>query len=196
VIVKPFAMRRFICGLAAACLVLPAAQALDLTPKPGTRQGNEGPPTSTLVFTDGKAQFDYVPPLDWRPSGGGNTLSFYTPDPKALVKLMVVGKGNSQKGASMSNDDIQAWATKFIPGGAEKVEFVKLTPGPFSMGGRTVNECTFKFETGGIKTSLTVSMVDFSDKEWLLMLVSVPGKNFDQIRQQAISSMFSWTAKQ
>lgn len=188
-------MRRFICGFAVACFAINTAQALDLTPKPGTRQGNEGGPTATLVFTDGKARFDYVPPLDWRPSGGGNTLSFYTPDPKASVKLMVLSKGDSQQvDASTPRQDLQAWAAKFMPRGAEKVEFVKVVTGPFPMGGRAVNEFIFKFEGAGVSTSISISVVEFSDKERLLMLVSAPDKSFDRVRQQAISSMFSWDA--
>ena len=168
-----------------------------MTPKPGTREGNEGPATSTLVFTDGKAKFDYVPPSEWRASGGGNTLSFYTPDPKALVKLMVVGKGSApQMSATTPKEDLQGWAAKFLPTGGGKVEFVKLVTGPFPMGGRAVNEAIFKFDFGGSSASLSIAVVDFNDKEQLLLIVSVPGKSFDQIHQQAIGSMFSWTLLQ
>jgi hypothetical protein len=192
-IARAFGIRRLVCSLFASLFALSAARALDLTPQSGVRRGNEGPGTPTIEFSDGKARFSYVLPYNWRPSGGGNLLSFFTSEPSASVKLMVVGKDKSQSqpDAATPKEDLQAWAAKFLPGGANKVEFVKLVPGPFPMGPRSVNEFIFKFDASGTPSSASITVIDFNEKERLLMLVSAPAKSFEKIRGEAISTMSS-----
>lgn len=184
-------------GIGRVCtfgLALGSAQALDLTPQQGVRQGNEGPPTAIMIFTDGAARYGYEPPAGWQASGGGKSLTFFTKDPRSWMRLMVIDKKNPQpaESAATANPDLQGWAAKFIPSGAEKAEFVKMSPSPFPMGTRSSTEYLYNFTLSGIRTSLSVAVVDFNEKERLVMLITADAKDFDQIRRQTISSMFSW----
>lgn len=195
-IVKVFGMRRFIWNFGVTLVAFNGAFALDLTPREGFIQNAESSPIATLEFADGKMRYSYIPPTKWRPTGGGRTLNFFTPEADAIMKFMVVDKAKSQAPVDLaaSQEDMQAWVAKFIPTGASKVQFVKLVPGPFPMGRRSSNEYIFTFDFAGTPTSLSISVVDFNDKERFLILVSASTKHFDQIHQQAISSMFSWAA--
>src|SRR4051812_37870253 len=74
-------------------LALTSAQALDLTPYRGVRQGNEGGLTAVVEFTDGRNKIDYRPPAGWQPSGGGKAVSFFSMDTvRAWMKLMLIPK--------------------------------------------------------------------------------------------------------
>jgi hypothetical protein len=189
-------MRLVIGSFATFWLALSAAQALDLTPQEGVRQGNEGPPTNIMVFTDGQARYGYEPPAGWKSSGGGKTMTFYPQESGASMKLMVIAKKDPQApgGAAGAQPDLQEWAAKFLPSDAEKPEFVKAVPSPFPMGTRSSSEYIFNFTIAGVRNSLSVAVVEFSDKERLVMLVSANASKFESIRRQAISSMFSWSA--
>lgn len=193
---KVLGMRRFIFNLGVSLVAFNGACALDLTPRDGVIQNAESSPIATLEFADGKMRYSYIPPTKWRSTGGGKALNFFTPEADATMKFMVVDKAKSQTAVDppASPEDMQAWAAKLIPNGATKLQFVKMVPGPFPMGGRASNEYLFTYDFAGTATSLSVSVVDFNDKERFLMLVSASTKHFEQIHQQAISSMFSWSA--
>ena len=191
-------MRAVIGGLSTFWLALYSAQALDLTPQYGTRQGNEGPATETMIFTDGAARYGFVPPAGWKSSGGGKSLSFFTHDTTSWMRLMVIAKGKPQQAVDTAapKTDLQEWSAQFIPSGAEKAEFVKMVPSPFPVGTHPSTEYVYTFMLSGFRYSLSVSVVDFSEKERLVMLVSAGSKNFEQIRREAISSMFSWASEE
>jgi len=188
--------------LAIVCLTslwpaLVAARALDLTPLRGFREGNEGPPTPVVQFIGEKGKIDFQPPQGWQASGGGDSVSFVSPDvTQAWMKLIAIEKVGAlpQGDTKGPKEDLQAWAAKFIPAGAEKVEFVKRVPSPFMIETRESTEFIFTFVFFGFRDLMSVSVVDLSKTERLVMLVSADSKNFDRIRQQAIASMFSWSS--
>jgi hypothetical protein len=184
-------------SLATLWFVQVTAQALDLTPHQGFRQGNEGAPTPVVEFTDGKSKIDYRPPQGWEPSGGGNSVSFFSKETnRAWMKLMVIEKEKDQSSAvpTASKEELQAWAAKFVPVGAEKLEFIRTVPSPFTIGARESTEFVFTFVFFGSRDSISISVVDLNQTERLLMLVSADAANFERIRQQAVASMFSWSA--
>jgi len=172
-----------------------AAHALDLTPLRGTRQGNEGAPTPVIQFTDGREKVDYKPPFGWEPSGNGKAVTFYTSDPTSWMKLEVIEKPCSPPPgqAAPPPEDLQAFATKLIPSGAEKLEFVKMVPSPFTIGTCGATEYIFEFSFYGSRAAISISIIDLNDKERLVMLVSADSRNFERVRQDAVASMFSWS---
>ncbi|MDR3404061.1 MAG: hypothetical protein P4L99_16305 [Chthoniobacter sp.] len=187
--------RLTICGVCALWLGFGAVQALDLTPHRGWREGNEGPATVVIRFSDGKCRIDYQPPPGWQPSGGGRAVTFFTADSTSWMKLMVVDKSNAgpQGSTAVAKEDLRAWAAKLVPPGAEKLQFVRMVDSPFTLGTHASTEFIFNCALRGFRQTLSISVVDFSNQERLVVLISAEPGNFEQIRRQAIASMFSWS---
>jgi len=203
---KTSILRLVLVGLSALCFTGGVAFALDLTPRQGLRQGNEGPPTPVLRFSEGQNAIEFRPPPGWQASGGGHALTFYTSEPTSWMKLTVVNRGNpgaqrkpraqgnadTQGGADAETEDLQEWAKQFAPVGAEKVAFIKMIPSPFTAGPHASTEYQYGCVLNGFRMELSISVVDYSDKERLVMLVAAEPGNFEPMRQLAITSMFSW----
>lgn len=177
--------------------------ALDLTPRASFIQGNEGPPTQVTEFTDGKNKAQWLPPAGWLVNGGASSASLSAPDGSgAWMKLIVVKKSaptptpaptpQADADSSTPPDDMQAQAMQFIPAGAKNVVFVKTVPSPFLLSGRPSTEFIFTFARYGSRDSISISFVDYSDTERLMVIISAGGKDFEKVRSAAISSLFSW----
>jgi len=191
-------MRKFLSSLLTLCCAASVAQALDLTPRRDFRQGNEGPPIPVIKFSDGQDHIDYQPPAGWQAGGGGHSVTFFTPDPMSWMRLAVADRGHAGKRetAAVAKEDLQAWAAQFVPSGAERVEFVRMIPSPFTVGTHATTEFMFTCVLNGFRVSLSITVTDYSSKERLVMLVAAEPGNFAQIRQQAIASMYSWSREQ
>lgn len=193
-------MPLILCCAAALALPLESSQALDLTPHASFRQGNEGPATPTLEFTDGSKKISCVVPRDWLPDGGGKSLTLNAPGSSgAWMKLLVapIVKDDPQPvtDPSASADDLQAWPRQYLPGGAQQVAFVKMVASPFTVCTHPSTEYIFTFVRYGAKETISICAVDFSDTERLVVIISADEKNFSVVRQAAIASMFSWQYK-
>lgn len=190
-------MRFLLC--CAAMLSIPAATspALDLTPHSDYRRGNEAPPIPVLQFTDGTKKITWLPPNGWLPDGGGKSLSLTGPvSTGAWMKLLVVPivKEDPQPvtDASAPEDKLQAWAKQYLPSGAQDVTFVKMVPTPFTVCTHPATEYLFTFARYGSRETISISAVDFSDTERLVVIFSSEPKSFDKVRQTVIGSMFDW----
>lgn len=188
---------RFICCFAAV-LVLPlaAARALDLTPHSDFRRGNESPPIPVLQFTDGTKKITWQPPSEWLPDGGGKSLSLTAPGSNgAWMKLLVVRivKEDPQPvtDPAAPAEKLQEWAMHYMPAGAQDVTFVKMVPSPFTVCTHQATEYIFTLSRYGAKETVSISAVDFSDTERLVVIFAA-GKDFDKVRQTVIGSMFDW----
>lgn len=179
----------------ALCFGINAAHALDLTPHRGWRKGNEGSPTPVLQFSDGQDRIDFPAPAGWEAGGGGRAVTFFTQDPMSWMKLVVADYASaaSTGGVTMAKDDLQAWATQFVPSGAQRVEFVKMIPSPFTVENHPSTEFLFTCVLNGFRLSLSISVIDYSKKERLVMLIAAESGSFTQVRQEALASMFGWS---
>ena len=196
-------MTRFVSNLraaafCAAALALPAAaRALDLTPHATVHQGNEGPGVPVLEFTDGNKKIQWASPHDWIPDGGGKSLTLSAPGAGgAWMKLRVVPivKEDQQPvtDPSASADDLQAWAKQFLPSGAQDVVFVKMVSSPYTVCTHPSTEYIFAYARYGAKQTISISSVDFSDSERLVVIFAADPKEFDKVRQMIVASMFNW----
>jgi hypothetical protein len=188
---------RFALNLTFMLLLLAGtSKALDLTPRPTLLKGNEGPPIHALEFLDGKIKYTFIPPQDWLYDGGGRTLRLTASDgSRGWMKLLVVPKqppAPNPDGTTPPPEDLQAWAAQFIPGGAKTAVFVKETPSPFTVAQHPSDEFTFTYNSYGSKDLIAVAVVDFSEAERLVVIISSGPKYFEKIQQQAIRSMFSF----
>ena len=175
-------------------LDISAAHALDLTPHRGWRVGNEGPPTAVLQFNDGKDRIDLQPPAGWQAGGGGHAVTFFTPDPMSWMKLATVAQDDTTTdgAAPAAKENLQAWAAQFAPFGAQRLQCIKTIPSAFTVENHASTEFLFTCTLNGFPLSLSISVIDFSKQERLVMLVAAEPGNFEPMRQLAITSMFSW----
>lgn len=189
-----FIPRVALCAFCSLCLVAETASALDLTPRPGVREGNEGPPTPVIRFSDGTGRIEYQPPMGWRASGGSRAVTFFTPDPSTWMKLMVVDRENpaAPTGAA-AQEDLAGGAAKFVPSGAQKLQLIKSVPCPFTIGPHASTEFQFTCVLNGLPLSLSIWVVDFSARERLVIVLAAEPSSFAQVRQQVVTSMFSWS---
>jgi len=202
-----FSRTNFAVCCAFSLLTVSSSLALDLTPHSGVIQLSEGPPFPVTEFNDGKYKVKWASPRGWLLNGGPNSVSLSAPDGTgAWMKLVIVKKDAPPDGAapaptptpsadaSTPQNDLQTKAMQFIPAGAKDVVFVKTVPSPFVLGRLMSTEFIFAFSRYGSKDSISVSFVEYSDTERLVVLISAGEKDFDKVRAAAISSLFSWQA--
>lgn len=170
------------------------ARALDLTPIPGFKE-LEGIKIPVVLFSDGAKKIQYMPIGDWHLSGGGKTLNLTPPDvDQASMRFMLIEKKapEAQVAASAAPEDLQAWAKQFIPPGAKHVTFVTKVPSPFTLEGHGSNEFIFTYALYGSGETISISIVDLSDTERMVVIISARTKDFEPIHKACIASMFSW----
>lgn len=187
---------RLACCCACFLLLHGVSRALDLTPNPGVIYGNEGAPYPVLNFSDGVKKITWQPPAHWLPDGGGGSLSLTAPgDSGAWMKLIAapIVKEDPQPvtDPTASADDLQAWAKQYLPSGSQNVDFVKMVPSPFMVCRHPSTEYIFTYVRYGSRGTISISAVDFSATERLVVIFS-SSKDFDRVRQGVISSMFTW----
>jgi len=175
-------------------IALQGARALDFTPIFSFREV-DGVKIPVIQFDDEGTKISYKPPADWHPSGSGGTLCIYAPGiGDSWMKLVVVGKKTPETpaAASVSGEELQAFARRFIPPGSKNIAFVKQGNNSFTLEGHASAEFIFTFSLYGNRDIASISLVDRSETTWMVMLVSSNTRDFGSIREQAISSMFSW----
>lgn len=187
--------RRF--ALASVCALLFAfecAWALDLTPVPGFRE-LEGFRIRIVQFSDGTRKINYQPPGNWNLSGGGRELKLIPPDvDQASMRFVLVEKKapGALDAAAAAAEDLQAWAMQFIPAGSKDVAFVSKTQNPFLLEGHSTDEFIFTYSLYGSRETISISVVDRTDTERMVVAISARTKDFEPIHKAGIASMFSW----
>jgi hypothetical protein len=184
-------MTRF--ALLASLLAAAPAWALDLTPRPAFRE-LEGQKIPVLQFSDALRKINYRPPSEWRPTGGGKAVQFDVPGSgQNSMKLMLVTKPpGTPQAAELTAETVQAIARAVLPKGAENLMLTKETPSPFTLEGRPSLELTFSYLLFAQREVASIAVVDRSETEWFVLLVSARDSQFDTIHSEAVRSMFSW----
>ena len=185
--------RLAVCGSLFLGAALAAEAALDLTPRRGMREGNEGPPTPVIQFSYGRGRIDYQPPADWRPGGGGRSVMFFTPDPNSWMRLVVTDKPNTGSKAVGGAENLAAAAVKFAPEEAQDVMLTKVVPSPFALGTQASTEMHYTCTLHGFRLALSISIIDINNQERLVMVVCAEPGHFEEMREKAITSMFTWS---
>lgn len=186
---NPMKIRSVIYGLAVSWLLLGGARALDLTPQSGFFQGGEGPPMPVIRFNDGARKIRFQPPFQWQASGTGNSVTFFSPDARqAYMKMVAVDLAKPPP----ADEDLEASARRYLPAEVEKAELIKTVPSPFTLEGHPSTEFYYNLTVASTHVTESVSILDFSPKLRLVLIISAEPKSFDKVHQLAISSMFSW----
>jgi hypothetical protein len=191
-------------------LLVKTSAALDLTPHPGVINVSEGPPVRVTEFADGKSKIQWLPPAGWLLDGSPGSVNLSAPDGSgAWMKLVVLKKDAPPDGNTPAptptpapaagdtpapQDDMQNKAMRFIPAGAKDVTFIKTVPSPFVLGRLTSTEYIFTFSRYGSRDSISISFVNYSVTELVVVIISAGEKDFTKIRAAGIASLFSWRA--
>jgi hypothetical protein len=187
-------MQKVFCYLGAFCLIVSTAEALDLTPKNIERSSGEGPSTPGVQFTEQTGKIFYNPPKNWTFYGGGSSITFTASDgSQGWMKILTLDKKDPKsQPASPSPEDLQAWSARFIPENAQETTFIKSVPSPFTLGPLTCTEFIFSFVRYASRDMISISVVDYSEKERLVVIISSAAKDFEKVHATCISSLFSW----
>lgn len=182
------------CCLISLLLALRGAQALDLTPISGFKD-LDGVKIPIIEFVDGSAKINYKPPAGWRPSGGGDSLSIYPPGgDHSWMEFLLADRSpaGGPAASTASGEEVEALARGFIPSGAKDIALVSKANNSFTLEGQPRTEFIFAFSSYGSRQVASISLVNRTETKWFVVVVSSHPKDFDSIREQAISSLFSW----
>lgn len=185
---------------------LHTSQALDLTPRRDFWKSNEYPAVPIVRFTDKDKHPSWFPPTGWLINGGGGSLTVTAPDESgAWMKFLVVPRQpapaqtqgaqpptDPAASASAQEDELQTWAAQFVPPGAKDVKFEKTCPSPFTLGQRESTEFIFSFSRYGSRDFVSISVVNYSDTERLVIIISAGKKDFEKTRDQMMRSLGTW----
>jgi hypothetical protein len=174
------------------CLLPVTAVALDLNPRSDFKE-LEGRRFPVISFDDPGKKIQWTPPTDWRMSYENGVLKLF---PKGLAKasmeLRVVPRVSGDREALGSVESLLPYCAKYLPSMAKDLSYRGSNPGTFTLGPLTAREYLVDFTEPGHSCRASVSMVDYSDRERLIVVVTAQAKDFAAVRAEAISSMNSW----
>jgi hypothetical protein len=174
------------------CLLPVTAVALDLNPRSDFKE-LEGRRFPVISFEDPGKKIQWTPPTDWRMSYENGVLKLF---PKALAKasmeLRVVQRAAGDREALSSVEKLLPYCGKYLPSIAKGLAYRGNNPGPFNIGPLAAQEYLIDFTEGGQSCRASVSMLDYSDRQRLVVVITAQPKDFEAVRTEAMLSMNSW----
>jgi hypothetical protein len=174
------------------CMLPVTAVALDLNPRADFKE-LEGRRFPVISFDDPGQKIQWMPPSDWRMSHENGVLKLF---PKGLAKasmeLRVVGRVAGDREVLGSVETLLPYCAKYLPSIAKDLSYRGNKTGPFTIGPLAAREYLIDFSESGHSCRASVSMVDYSDRQRLIVVVTAQPKDFETVRAEAISSMNSW----
>lgn len=166
-----------------------AAQALDLTPTLSFRE-LEGFKIPVVLFNDAGTRIAFQPPANWQLSGGGPSLNLYPNEtPDALVQIRVRARQMPQPGVV---EDLEKWCRAQLPQDAAEPALENEAESPFTVDARPSRQFTYSYGARGRRFITAVAVVEWNERERLVLVVSAPANHFDATHEAAMRSMFSW----
>lgn len=174
-----------------ACLPL-AAHALDLTPTPSFRE-LEGMKIPIVVFHDSGKKIAFQPPANWKITGEESSLSFYPAEPlDALLQLRLRPRKVAAPGTV---EDLEKWCRSQLPQDASEPVLEREAASPFLVGSRPSREFTYSYAARGRRFTTAVGVVDWDEKQRLIVVVTARTGDFPITHETAMRSMFSWNSE-
>ena len=165
--------------------------ALDLRPEPGYRE-MEGFKLPVVRFEDPVGKVRWAPPAGWTMQYEKKILTLHPPNAQSIFELRLIPRAAGDRDVLVNLDTLQKYCSQFLSTTAKDLQFKSTTEGPFTIGPTPAREYVFEFSQGGLGYKSSVSMLDLSDRERLVLVVTAQLRDFDEIRDTAIQSMFSW----
>ena len=177
-------------------LFLPsAALALNLTPEPGYRE-MEGFKIPVVRFTDTTGKVRWSPPQEWQLKYESGILSAIPRNlTQASFEIRVVARTSGDREILTKLESLQAYCAKFLPASAKGLTYRSTSEGVFTIGPTPAREYVFDYTEPGMAYKASVMMVDLSDRERLVCVVTTRAKDYESVRTKAVESMFSWQSE-
>jgi hypothetical protein len=146
-----------------------------------------------ITFHHGDKPASFKPPLGWKTEGGADALTLTPADMRESSMKFLSLQWSAEKGAKLADPSAEAkWALGYIPASATDAEIVATNESPYMLGVQPTREWVIKYRVDGIVHETSVSRCDISAQERIVVLLSAPAQNFEKLRQDGISSLFSW----
>jgi hypothetical protein len=179
--------------VAIAFLMAAPLRALDLTPHEGQRI-LEGVRIPLVTFTDPVGRIIYQPPVKWNCNGGGTTFELSPPEISgASMKLLVVKHAPGAPATSdFSSPDLVKWAQRFLASDAAEVKLLSENPNPFMLSRKPTREFVFDYKSSAQRVQTSVAVLDWSEREYLVVIITALSSDFTSVHDTGTGSMFSW----
>ena len=155
----------------------------------------EGFKLPIVRFADSSGKVRWAPPGGWPMQYEKKVLTLHPPPAQSIFEVRVIPRAAGDREVLVKVDTLQKYCAQFLSTTAKDLQFKATTEGPFTIGPTPAREYLFEFSQGGLGYKSSVSMLDLSDRERLVLVVTAQSRDFDEIRDTAIQSMFSWQAE-
>jgi hypothetical protein len=178
--------------LSALALLSGTAGALDLTPQEDFKE-LEGFKMPMIRFADGARKVLWRPPPDWRMSyEDGRILLLSKAYTHASLELRVVRRVAGDVDLLSRPDALARYIGNMLPKTAKGTSLTGTTEGVFTINGIAAKEFQFEFQEPSHPSRGSVGIVDLNDRERLILLITAQPRDFDEVREAGVQSMFSW----
>jgi hypothetical protein len=174
-------------------LVPGCVAALDLQPRADEKVLEGGFRVSVVSFDHQGQKIRWQPPLGW-------TLSFKSPvltlhakgRTHASMDLRVVPRAAGDREVFGKTETLLPYLARFLPAGASNLAYKGTSEGAFTIGPTPAREFLLAFDEPGHPSMASVSVVEFSAEERLVVVITAKPDDFEEVRQEAVASLFSW----
>ena len=174
------------------CLIPATALGLDLNPRSDIKV-MEGMRIPVISFDDPGHKIHWTPPNGWSMTYEKGVLKLA---PKNLsyasMELRVVSHVSGDRELFGKTETLLPYCAKFLSPLATKLVYKGTSLGAFTIGPTPAREFLVDFTEHGHLTRSSVCLLDYSDRERLILVITAQPNDFDSVRATAIESMFSW----
>ena len=181
----------------ALLFVLPvSALALDLSPRADVRQLEGGFQVPVIRFDDGSRTVQWTPPADWNMTYAQGLLTLNAKGKThAAMEIRSLPRVAGDLDALAKTETLQQYLAQFFPATARGITYIGTTEGPFTIGVNPAREYLLTLEVNGASAKASVSFVEYNERERLVFVITARPQDFDEVRAEAIQSLFSWQTK-
>ncbi len=156
------------------------AYALDLTPRE-IPAAHDGPPVKRYFFQDRDKRVVFRVDTNMSVSGENNMAMFQFRDlPGAEMKLIPSPRHPDLPFDEKGLDDYRAVARGLVPANATQVEFIEERAEAIPINGWTSYEFVFIYNRAGSPCRHSITFLNYTDKQQILVQVSAHGEDFDK----------------
>ena len=146
-----------------------------------------------ITFHHGDKHASFKPPPGWKSVGEAEGLTLSPADVRDASMKFLSLPWSAEKADKLSDPAAESkWALGYLPPSATEPEIIATNESPYMLGIRPSREWVIKYRIEGIVHETSVSRCDISAQERIVILLSAPAQSFERVRQDGISSLFSW----
>ena len=167
-------------------------RALDLTPHFVTDGALQIP-----CFFEGKTKSMVRPPEGVTTSGGDGEVTFYFSQLNGATFTM--RSSPFKPSTPFSGAELESYQkalASFLPQGGQDMVLKKAEPSPLNTNGWSGYQFTQDFKLPGRSCTQSVTYLNFSSEQQIVLIVSAPTEDFQKAEALALRIMYSWRVLQ